>query len=104
MGTKSVAVMRPLSPAGAISLRPVTTRWRGRTTAAMTTRVVATDAHEGPVFVAGETPSTSPRCRTAAAAGSNRHLQTVVDSFDGRQFNSPNESLDRGRQTVRWGG
>src|SRR3954449_9682756 len=54
MGLKSNAVMRPLSPRPPISLRPVTDRRSSPTNGAMTTRVVATDAHEGPVFVADE--------------------------------------------------
>src|SRR2546421_9657332 len=54
MGLKSNAVMRPLSPRPPISLRPVTDRESSPTNGAMTTRVVATDAHEGPVFVADE--------------------------------------------------
>src|SRR4051794_1205714 len=147
--------MRPLSPAGSISLRPVTTRWRGRTTAAMTTRVVATDAHEGPVFVAGENAlyfTSVPHCsggppivalkrldlasgrvsvvrtetnvangmtldgsgcllvceqgtmsraaRISRFDGSNRILQTVVESFEGRQFNSPNDIVVKSDGTI----
>src|SRR5436190_279874 len=54
MGLKSGAVMRPSSSRLPFSLRPVTHRQSSPTKAAMTTRVVATDAHEGPVFVADE--------------------------------------------------
>src|SRR5436190_13478244 len=54
MGLKSGAVMRPSSLRLPFSLRPVTHRQPSPTKAAMTTRVVATDAHEGPVFLADE--------------------------------------------------
>src|SRR3954471_8036531 len=155
MGLKSNAVMRPLSPRPPISLRPVTDRRSSPTNGAMTTRVVATDAHEGPVFVADENAlyftslphrnggppivaikrldleshrvsvvradasvangmtldrsscflvceqgTLSRAARISRFDRSDGHLETVVDSYNGKPLNSPNDIVVKSDGTI----